>query len=118
VLVGIDIEQVNTERDGFEAIAFAPHEQQLVSTLDADARREWHLRMWCAKEAAGKAIGRGLSSGIGALRVFETRMTDGAIRLRLDAGLAEEFPAWRDRGLQVMTAREGDLVSSTLVTQR
>jgi hypothetical protein len=45
-------------------------------------------------------------------------MTDGAIRLRLDAGLAEEFPALRDRGLQVMTARDGDLVSSTLVTLR
>jgi acyl transferase domain-containing protein len=118
VLVGIDIERVNADRDGFEAIAFAPHEQQLVSTLDADGRREWHLRMWCAKEAAGKAIGRGLSSGIGALQVFETRLTDGAVRLRLDHGLAEEFPAWRDRGLQVMTAREGDLVSSTLVTPR
>jgi phosphopantetheinyl transferase len=118
VLVGIDIERVTTERDGFEAIAFAPHEQQLVSALDAEARREWHLRMWCAKEAAGKAIGRGLSSGIGALQVFETCLADGAVRLRLDDGLAEEFPAWRERGLQVMTTREGDLVSSALVTLR
>jgi phosphopantetheinyl transferase len=115
-LVGIDIELVTPARDGFEALAFAPDERQLVSTLDAEARREWQLRMWCAKEAAGKAIGRGLSSGLGALQVLETRMADGAIRLRLDGGLAEEFPALRDRGLQVMTAREGDLVSSTLVT--
>jgi acyl transferase domain-containing protein/phosphopantetheinyl transferase len=116
VLVGIDIELVNPERDGFEALAFAPDERQLVSTLDADARREWQLRMWCAKEAAGKAIGRGLLPGVGSLQVLETRLADGAVRLRLDDGLAEEFPALRDRGLQVMTAREGDLVSSTLVT--
>jgi phosphopantetheinyl transferase len=115
-LVGIDIELVNPARDGFEALAFTPHERHLVSTLSADARREWQLRMWCAKEAAGKAIGRGLSSGVGSLQVLETRLTDGAVRLRLHDGLAAEFPAWRDRDFQAMTVREGDLVSSTLVT--
>jgi phosphopantetheinyl transferase len=116
VLVGIDIERVTTERDGFEAIAFAPHEQQLVSALDAEARREWHLRMWCAKEAVGKALGRGLAPGLNALRVTEARFADGAIRLRLGDALEAEFPAVGRRELVTSTTREGDYVASAIAT--
>jgi phosphopantetheinyl transferase len=115
-LVGIDIEQLSTRTDGYATVAFAPHERQLVSALDEEARREWHLRMWCAKEAVGKALGRGLAPGLNALRVTEARFADGAIRLRLGDALEAEFPAVGRRELVTSTTREGDYVASAIAT--
>jgi phosphopantetheinyl transferase len=115
-LVGIDIEQLSTRSEDYATVAFAPHERQLVSGLDEEARREWHLRMWCAKEAVGKALGRGLAPGLDALRVTEARFADGAIRLRLGDALEAEFPAVRRRELVTSTTREGDYVASAIAT--
>ncbi|HEY6359576.1 MAG TPA: acyltransferase domain-containing protein, partial [Vicinamibacterales bacterium] len=115
-LVGIDIEQLSTRTDGYATAAFAPHERQLVSALDDEGRREWHLRMWCAKEAVGKALGRGLAPGLGALRVTEARLDSGAVRLRLDGTLEAEFPAVGARELVTFTTREGDYVASAIAS--
>ena len=42
---------------------------RLLTALPPDLRQEWALRMWCAKEAVGKALGRGLSAGLLAFHV-------------------------------------------------
>ncbi len=115
-LVGIDIEQLSRRTDGYATLAFAPHERQLVSALDDETRREWHLRMWCAKEAVGKALGRGLAPGLGAMQVTEARLADGAVRLKLGGALEAEFPAVGRRELVTFTTREGDYVASAIAT--
>ena len=81
----------------------------LVSTLGDAERGVWHLRMWCAKEAAGRAIGA-IDAPAGVRNAH-----DGAIRLRLDAGRRKSFPRC---ATAASGRREGDLVSSTLVTLR
>jgi acyl transferase domain-containing protein/phosphopantetheinyl transferase len=113
-LVGIDIERISGRAEGFEAVAFGADERRLLSSLDEDGRREWHLRLWCAKEAVGKALGRGLAPGIRALEVTEARVADGAVRLRLAGSLETEFPAVARRDLVTFTTRDGDYVSSTI----
>jgi phosphopantetheinyl transferase len=115
LLVGLDVERIDGHRDGYEKLAFGAGEKALVSTLDDNARREWYLRMWCAKEAAGKAIGRGLAHGIGSLQVTDVRPNDGVVQVTLAGSAADAFPALRDAGLRVTTTREGDVVSSALV---
>lgn len=112
--IGIDIEQLSTRSEGYATVAFAPQERQLVSGLDEEARREWHLRMWCAKEAVGKALGRGLASGFDAFRVEETR-ADGAVCVALDARLVGEFPMLARKPVIAYTARSGDVITSTAV---
>ncbi|MDI2127237.1 type I polyketide synthase [Yinghuangia seranimata] len=64
VPVGIDIESLDERSDAFERVALAPAERDLLDRLsdgDPDRRREWLVRFWCAKEAAGKADGIGLA---------------------------------------------------------
>jgi acyl transferase domain-containing protein len=112
--LGIDIERISARAEGFEAVAFGPDEHRLLSTLDADAQREWRLRFWCAKEAVGKALGRGLAHGIRALQVTGAGVGDGAVRLRLADSLEAEFPAMARRDLVTFTTREGDYVSSAI----
>jgi acyl transferase domain-containing protein/phosphopantetheinyl transferase len=57
--VGIDIEPTRTLDPGVIDFSFDEQERALMATLPATAH--WPLRFWCAKEAAGKAAGIGLS---------------------------------------------------------
>ena len=58
--VGVDIEQVADRGDAFEQTALTAAERALVDELGGD-RHTWLTRFWTAKEAAGKAEGRGLA---------------------------------------------------------
>src|SRR5262249_26068054 len=67
--VGIDSEPVSRSSDlntDFLRTAIQPEEDTLVPSADANV---WRLRIWCAKEAAAKADGVGLGSGLLAMRV-------------------------------------------------
>jgi phosphopantetheinyl transferase len=116
-LVGIDIERVSGRAQEFERLAFTQDERRLLDGMpDAASRAEWRLRFWCAKEAAGKALGRGLAGGLQSLQVTEARPHDGAVRLQLASTLHTEFPAVCRVGLTAITAREGDFVTSAIAS--
>jgi len=116
-LVGIDIESVSRRLPGFESLAFTPREQRIVEALAEDERLEWYLRFWCAKEAAGKAVGRGLADGLHAFEVKEAELEGGAVRLGPGPALgAAEGRAGTE--ILTYTAREGDFVSSAVVQRR
>jgi len=63
---GVDVEPIEARGDGFAAMAFGDEELTLVRS---GARDEWLTRVWCAKEAAGKARGTGLGGAPRSLRV-------------------------------------------------
>ena len=116
-LVGIDIESVSRRLPGFESLAFTPREQRIVEALAEDERLEWYLRFWCAKEAASKAVGRGLADGLHAFEVKEAELEGGAVRLGPGPALgAAEGRAGTE--ILTYTAREGDFVSSAVVQRR
>ena len=115
LLVGIDIERVSGRAQEFERLAFTADERRLLDDVTDDATRaEWRLRFWCAKEAAGKALGRGLAGGLHALQVTDAPTADGAVRLRMAGALEEEFAPLGGGDLVTFTAREGDYVSSAI----
>jgi phosphopantetheinyl transferase len=58
--VGIDVAPQGDNHDGLEEGGFAPDEAALLGGLAALEREDWLLRLWCAKEATGKALGLGL----------------------------------------------------------
>jgi phosphopantetheine--protein transferase-like protein len=56
--IGIDVEQIDSVRaDDLLSIAFTPAEQKLISQQNDPATI---VGFWCAKEAAAKALGKGL----------------------------------------------------------
>ncbi len=55
---GIDVERVEARGEGFATLAFGAEELALLPSGDRD---DWLTRFWAAKEAAGKALGTGLS---------------------------------------------------------
>jgi len=113
--VGIDLESLARRREDFEGIAFSPDERSLVAALPPDLRREWALRMWCAKEAVGKALGRGLSAGLRAFHITGADACSGNVEVELRDGALQQFPQLQGASLSVHTARESDFVFSAII---
>jgi phosphopantetheinyl transferase (holo-ACP synthase) len=96
--IGIDIERLQPRPDGFADVALDAAER---SRLPAQATDEWVLRCWCAKEAAGKAVGSGLVPPPSVIAVDADRGI-----VALEAG---------GRRLSAHTLREGDLIVATVL---
>jgi phosphopantetheinyl transferase len=58
--VGIDVASQTDNHDGLAEGGFASAETSLLDDCPAPERDDWLLRLWCAKEAVGKALGVGL----------------------------------------------------------
>lgn len=58
--VGIDVALQTDNHDGLAEGGFASTETALLDDCPSPERNDWLLRLWCAKEAAGKALGLGL----------------------------------------------------------
>jgi len=96
--IGIDLEHVREIPKGFAEAALAVSERQLLDLVPAESLPVWLLRLWCAKEAAAKALGLGLC---GTPRNFVVRGLD-----------ARGGEVWLD-GDQSLTGRPTNLVART-----
>ena len=114
--VGIDLECLNHRRQDFEAIAFGPDERRLLAAMDRPL--EWALRMWCAKEAVGKALGRGLSAGLLAFHISRVEIASGIMEVGLSDGALNQFPEFQGKSLNVYTARESNFVFAAIIYQQ
>ncbi|MCA9678814.1 MAG: polyketide synthase dehydratase domain-containing protein, partial [Myxococcales bacterium] len=86
---GVDVERIAPRPDTFVRVAFTARELALGGDRPRD---EWMTRLWCAKEAVGKAR----DTGLGDPRRVEVREVDGD-RLIVDGAVVE-------------TRRDGDLI--------
>ena len=84
---------------------------------DMDDRDEWVARFWCAKEAVGKGLGRGLPSGPRSVSIGQADPRSGTIGVTLGPALAELFPDYAGGRLEVHTIRDGDLVAGSTLCQ-
>jgi acyl transferase domain-containing protein/phosphopantetheinyl transferase (holo-ACP synthase) len=99
-VIGIDIEHLRARPEGFAEAAFSADER---GRLPAEATDEWLLRCWCAKEAAGKAVGSGLAPPAAVTAVDIDR---GHVELATGA-----------RRLLAHTRREADLIVATVLCE-
>ena len=116
--VGIDVESLHHRREDFEAIAFSSDERHLLAAMPRDLRQQWALRMWCAKEALGKALGRGLSAGLLAFHIAVAEASTGMVRIELRAAALDQFPRLQGQFFTVYTACESDLVFAAVIYQQ
>jgi malonyl CoA-acyl carrier protein transacylase/phosphopantetheinyl transferase len=97
VRVGVDTEKVRTPSQDLLDGAFSGAELALLpsGTMESESRRsEWVFRLWCAKEAVGKALGSGVPLDPGQLAVSQVDVGRGRVGVRPPGGgevLAETF---------------------------
>jgi 4'-phosphopantetheinyl transferase EntD len=103
--VGIDIERIVAHDAAFLSSIAGPGEAVLLEGLPAGEHAAWVTRLWCAKEALGKALGTGVRDGP---RHYAAHALgeDGSLEMR-HAGCA----------IQVSTQRDGDWIIATAFVQ-
>ena len=116
--IGVDIEKIRPREKGFETMSFHQEELELLSALGSKDRDEWVTRFWCAKEAVGKALGRGLIDGPRGAAVQEVDTDAETVMIRLFGKLAELFPEYASSPIKVYTTREGDMIISSTICER
>jgi phosphopantetheinyl transferase len=117
-MVGIDIESFGHRPGEFERLAFREDEQRWLASLSKNLREEWSLRLWCAKEAAAKALGKGLSRGLHTIRTTNAETDTGLVQVELAGGLPEDYREFQGKSMIAYTRRDSDLISSTIVCSR
>jgi malonyl CoA-acyl carrier protein transacylase/phosphopantetheinyl transferase len=111
--VGVDIEPLRRMDPGFEIAALNPDERGLLDALAHGRREEWILRLWCAKEAAAKALGRGLMGNPRNLVARDIDPLRGTVRLRVEGSTAEDLPDVAGFSLTAWTGRDGNMIVAT-----
>jgi phosphopantetheinyl transferase len=111
--IGIDMERLDRRRGDYERAAFHEAERALLGADDMAARGERALRLWCAKEAVAKALGRGL---MGSPLNLERRGGDDRLErvdLTVAGSLARELPHLVDRPVTAFVTRQADWIVAT-----
>lgn len=116
--IGIDVERVDSRRKGIEQIAMSQEECALLKSALTPEDTEWPLRIWCAKEALSKALGRGLLGKPQDLIMKKLELKTGTISLEISGVFAREFPGLSGNIFQVQTLREGDLIVASTINNR
>lgn len=116
--LGIDLERIQARGEAFLRIAFDDDELTLLRSIAEGERDEWVTRLWCAKEAIAKALGKGLVEGPRSLAVRALDVGTGRVEVVLGAGLARRFAELAGVSLVAHTAREGDWVVASTVGER
>lgn len=79
-MLGIDVERVREPSADLLDGAFGSEERALLEALPGN-RAAWTFRLWCAKEAAGKALGTGILRDPKAWRIRGIESATGAVTL-------------------------------------
>ncbi len=111
--IGVDVEYICGNHDGLAEIALSAEERPLWSLAPAGLQMEWLIRLWCAKEAVAKALGRGLLGGPWNVVARSVELSSGAVELELAGALAAELPAYAGVRLAAHTRRAGDLACAS-----
>jgi phosphopantetheinyl transferase len=116
--LGIDIEGMRQLPSSFESVAFTGDERGLLAEIPESARNEWILRLWCAKEAVAKALGRGFLDGLHSVRIKAFDLRTGVAAVTLQGKLAGAFAGFAGADLLAYTVREGDYVFASTLCER
>jgi phosphopantetheinyl transferase len=111
--VGIDLQRIVPRDADFDAVAFSAGERALLGSADSAGCDERRTRLWCAKEAAAKALGIGLVDGPHSVVVTEWNDQTGMAALALGTAPLERFPHLAGRKLIAYTRRDGEYIVAT-----
>ncbi len=95
--VGIDLERLGPLAAGLVADAFTAGERERIAaaaSATGEPVENWQLAAWGAKEALGKALGRGVLGGPLGVEVVQIDGAAGKLALELRGQMAEAFPQW------------------------
>ncbi|MEA3337593.1 MAG: beta-ketoacyl synthase N-terminal-like domain-containing protein [Chloroflexota bacterium] len=113
--IGIDLEPVQRLETSFAGVAFTEQERSLLQELVESDDETWSLRLWCAKEAVGKALGVGLANGPHSVAIDRVDPDSGFVYMNLAGGLEEEFSDLSGENMAAYTTQENGFVVASVL---
>lgn len=110
--VGIDVEPIGRMNELLREVTFSPEERDLIPVARASQQEEWSTRLWCAKEAVAKAMGRGMVEGPKGLIIRDLDERTGRVTIALSGELARTFHGATSASYTASTVREGEFVAA------
>jgi acyl transferase domain-containing protein/phosphopantetheinyl transferase len=110
--VGFDIEYRRVLSQDLAQGMMQTQEKALFDEIDDEDLDSWKLRLWCAKEALGKALGRGLMGAPKNLVAQRLDLQNGTVYLVLTGSHLKIFPELAAVILPVHTLQEGDFIAA------
>ncbi len=111
--IGIDLEEMTRINDDVLRAGFDRNDLERLGGADGEEQRRWALRLWCAREACGKALGLGLPGGPADLALEAVDRAGGRITLRVRGRLAELRPELADTTMVAVTGTVERFVFAT-----
>jgi len=115
--LGIDIQNTAGVNAELRSLAFSEQERALLDSVSMGRQQEWSTRLWCAKEAAAKALGCGFSKGPQSVQAQAFDDPSGTIVVAPSKELLERSPQYV--GVRVkttsITTSNGSLVAASAV---
>jgi phosphopantetheinyl transferase len=116
--LGIDVERESKKDIGFEVAGFTEEERSLLALCEPGLKNQWLIRLWCAKEAVSKALGKGLLDGPGTLLAKQLDLQTGAVKLSLSGALKDRFPEISGNLLTACTEQQSSFIFATATRER
>ena len=115
--VGIDIEHRNRlpKKPEEMRVFLSSTELDLIAEIPEIDREEWGLRLWCAKEALGKAIGTGLLGNPRQFIAKDYELKTGKVSMLVSGNLTQMLSYLKDKLIFVSTGYERHLVFASLL---
>jgi phosphopantetheinyl transferase len=77
--LGIEVQAMRELNPDFETFALTAGEHQLLNGMPQSIRAEWLLRLWCAKGAVSKALGRNFAGEPRSVRILSLDPQTGVV---------------------------------------
>jgi phosphopantetheinyl transferase len=116
--LGVDVQQLEARSPDFEGVAFTPQERSLLDGIGNPDRHEWLTRLWCAKEAVGKALCGGLLHGPHSVTVKALDPASGLVKVALGDRFTGEFPELAGGSMAVYTTRYRHFIIASTLCER
>ncbi len=108
--VGIDIEDLHSLPDGFAKLGLSGAALACLDSLPEAERNETSLRLWCAREAAGKAKGIQLAEQLTTLQIAHWDSLSGRVLVCTNNVLSKDGQPDPTASIAVQTLREREWV--------
>ena len=108
--VGLDIERTDRRRGSWEPAAFSEAERRVLDEAAEGDRFERALRLFCAKEAVAKALGRGLMGSPLNLLLSAADRSLSCFDLEVTGRLEEALPDRAGRPVRALVGLQDGLV--------
>lgn len=115
---GISTKKMATSKNVINQMDLSPDEQNKIDSNFDSLNAEWLIRIWCAKEAVAKALGRDLTAGLSGLTLKHLEVQTGMLHLEISEKSEKLDTQFSRKPIIAYSWRDADLIMACSVFRK